>query len=100
MYIGTARGILRIRIARATSCTPYVLSFSGRAAEIIERGKNGMVIDDPSDPRQVAESINHLLDPAIRQSMGPRARELAERFTLERNAGEMIKLYKELAEKK
>jgi len=75
---------------------PIVTSRNSGAAEILEHGKNGMVVKNPSDPKEIAENINQLFDPAVRESMGQNARSLAENFTQESNLQEMIKLYREV----
>jgi UDP-glucose:(heptosyl)LPS alpha-1,3-glucosyltransferase len=72
---------------------PVVTSRNSGAAEILEHGENGRVIENPSDPKEIAENINALFDPAVRESMGQKARSLAEKFTLENNLQEMIKVY-------
>jgi len=75
---------------------PVVTSTNSGAAEIIEHGENGRVIENPSDPKEIAENINSLFDPAVRESMGQKARSLAEKFTQERNLNEMIKVYQDV----
>ncbi len=75
---------------------PVVTSANSGAAEILEHGKNGRVVENPSDPKEIAENINALFDPAVRESMGQNARSLAEKFTQERNLQEMIKVYQKV----
>lgn len=75
---------------------PIVTSSRGGAAEIIERRENGMVVDDPSDPREIADHINYLMDASVRKQMGSAARRLAEKFTHEKNLEEMLKVYREV----
>jgi len=72
---------------------PILTSAHSGAAEILEHGKNGMVVENPPDPKEIAENINHLFDPAARENMGRNARLLAEKFTQEKNLHEMIKVY-------
>ena len=64
------------------------------AANIIASKKNGLIIGDPYNPKEVAEKINYLFDFSVRESMGRKARELAEEFSLERNKREMLDIYK------
>ena len=75
---------------------PIVTSAHSGVAEILENGENGMVVKNPSDPKEIADNINHLFDPAARESMGRNARVLAEKFTQGRNLDEMIKVYQEV----
>ena len=75
---------------------PVVTSAHSGAAEILECGENGMVVENPSNPKEIAENIDPLFDPAVRESMGLKARTLAKNFTQERNLLEMIKVYQEV----
>lgn len=72
---------------------PVVTSAHSGAAEILECGENGMVVENPSNPKEIAENIDPLFDPAVRESMGQNARTLAENFTQERNIREMMEVY-------
>jgi UDP-glucose:(heptosyl)LPS alpha-1,3-glucosyltransferase len=81
--------------ALASGLSIVASSHSG-AAEILEHGKNGMVIEDPSDPKEIAEHINSLFDSIARENMGRNARILAENFTQERNIKEMIAVYQKV----
>lgn len=74
---------------------PIVTSGYSGAAEILEHEKSGMVVNNPSDPKEIAEHINRLFDPTARESMGRNARLLAENFTQEINLQEMIKVYQD-----
>ncbi len=75
---------------------PVVTSVHSGAAEILEQGKSGMVVENPSDPKEIAENIDPLFDPVVRKSMGQNARSLAENFTQERNIKEMIEVYQKV----
>ncbi len=78
---------------------PVVTSAHSGAAEILEHGENGMVVEKSSDPKEIAENINLLFNPAIRENMGRRARILAEKFTQERNLEGMMGVYQEIVGK-
>ncbi|MFQ5443360.1 MAG: glycosyltransferase family 4 protein [Nitrospinales bacterium] len=81
--------------AQAASLPVVVSRFCG-AAEIIEHGHNGLVVEDPGRPREIAEKINLLFDPSLRQRMGEEARKLAENYPDKNFAEQIIGLYKEL----
>ncbi|MFQ5672952.1 MAG: glycosyltransferase family 4 protein [Nitrospinales bacterium] len=81
--------------ALATSL-PVVAGKNSGAAELIAHKQNGMVLQRPGDPKEIADHINFLFDPGIRQEMGRRARQLAEKFPRENNTREMLALYDEL----
>jgi phosphatidylinositol alpha-1,6-mannosyltransferase len=53
---------------------------SGGAAEAVEVGRTGLVVDDPGDPAQVAGALDRLLaDDGWRRQLGRAGRERAER---------------------
>ena len=58
--------------------------------------KEGIVLEEPSDAKAIANAINYLMDSKIREPMAQSARLLAEKFTQERNAAEMLKIYKNI----
>ncbi len=75
---------------------PIVASGHSGAAEILEPGENGLVVRNPADPKEIADKINTLFDPNLRESMGHKARLLAEQFTQEKNMGGMMQVYEEI----
>jgi phosphatidylinositol alpha-1,6-mannosyltransferase len=60
----------------AAACgVPQIAGDSGGAAEAVEDGVTGLVVDRPSDPTAVAAALARLLDdPALRTTMGQAAR--------------------------
>lgn len=87
-----------VHLEAMASGLPVIASGRSGAAEIIGHGENGLVVRDPSDPKEIAENINLLFDSAVREAMGEKARVLAEKFTPERNAGEMLKIYRQMSQ--
>ena len=75
---------------------PIITSRNCGAAEIITPKKEGIVLAEPSDAKAIAEAIDYLMDSKIRETMGQSARLLAEKFTQERNAAEMLNIYQKL----
>ena len=75
---------------------PIVTSAHSGAAEILEHGENGMVVENPADPKEIAEKINSLFDSTVRENMGLNARVLAENFTQESNLQAMVKIYQDV----
>ena len=53
-------------------------------------------MEEPSDARAIAEAIDYLMNFKVREPMTQSARLLAEKFTQERNASEMLKVYEKL----
>jgi len=63
----------------AAAGVPQVAGDSGGAAEAVEHGITGLVVDEPGDPGAVAVAIRRLLvDPDLRRRMGRDARARAE----------------------
>ena len=75
---------------------PVITTAKSGAAEIITPQVNGFVVEEPSDIEEIVRSIRILLDDETRKKMGREARKLAERFPLEKNAGEILDLYREV----
>ena len=84
--------------ALATGLPVITTRYCG-AADIINNKQNGLVVQDPFNPEEIAENIRSLFDPSTRETMGKNARELAEQFPLERNSREMLEIYKSLFSK-
>ena len=79
---------------------PIITSQNSGASEIITPKKEGIILEDPSDSKSIAEAIDYLMDPKNREPMMKSARSLAEKFTQQRNASEMLKIYQEFIEYK
>ena len=64
----------------AAACgVPQVAGDSGGAAEAVEHGRTGLVIDDPEDIQSVADAFEALLDDdELRAAMAARSRERVE----------------------
>ena len=75
---------------------PIITSRKSGVAEIITSNKEGIILADPSDSKAIAVAIDYLIEPKIREQMGRSARMLAEKFTQERNAKNMLKIYQDL----
>jgi UDP-glucose:(heptosyl)LPS alpha-1,3-glucosyltransferase len=75
---------------------PVITSRHCGAADIIQHGLNGLIVENPESPKEIADNINNLFDPALRQSMSQKAQTLAEKFSLETNTLAMLKIYQEL----
>jgi len=75
---------------------PIITSRNCGIAEIITPQKEGMILEEPADSKAMAEAIDYLMSSKTREPMGQSARLLAEKFTQERNASEMMQIYKTL----
>jgi len=79
---------------------PDVVSKCAGAAELIEDGKEGMLLDNPKSPEEIAEKINYLIDNNLFRKMGKAARAKAETFTWDRTTRQMLSVLEEAAEMK
>jgi glycosyltransferase involved in cell wall biosynthesis len=86
-----------VLIEAAAAGLPVVASDVGGVSEIVDDGVTGLLIP-PRDPSALAEAIRLLLsDPAQMAQMGGRAREIvASKFTLSRQANDLIELYENI----
>jgi glycosyltransferase involved in cell wall biosynthesis len=89
-----AEGVPRVLIEAAASSRPIVTTDTPGCREIVRHGENGMLVPVRS-PEAVAAAIEALLrDPARRQAMGRRGRELVrDRFSEETVIGATLALY-------
>jgi UDP-glucose:(heptosyl)LPS alpha-1,3-glucosyltransferase len=76
---------------------PVIASAFDGAAELMNTATEGIVLEDPGDAGELAEAMAVMLDPAVRERMGGRARELAERHPQTASFEEIERLYLEAA---
>lgn len=57
---------------------PVITSRANGTSELIEDGRDGFILDDPTDPGAIAKAILAVGDPAVRERMGGAARRRAE----------------------
>ena len=63
----------------ASSGIPQIAGKSGGSSDAVSNNETGFIIDDPRDPRQLAESIETLLQDSTRlELMGSNARKRVE----------------------
>jgi glycosyltransferase involved in cell wall biosynthesis len=80
------------------SRTPIVAAAAGGPLELVEHGRNGLLVP-PGDADALAATLDRLLrDPDERRRLGRAGREHVERnFSLERDARRLEELYRRLA---
>jgi UDP-glucose:(heptosyl)LPS alpha-1,3-glucosyltransferase len=85
--------------AEAMACgLPVITSRKNGGSEIITHGCDGLILEDPTDSRGLADMIRDLLDDAsLRNRLGAAAAETARGFTWERNAAQMRNLFEKAA---
>ena len=77
---------------------PCVFSSRSGAAEIITDGKEGFVLDDPTDADEIARLLCLCMDEEKAAAMGAAARALSLKFTWRANADATERLYREIIE--
>jgi UDP-glucose:(heptosyl)LPS alpha-1,3-glucosyltransferase len=83
-------------IAEAMACgLPVVASAVAGAAELIEDGVSGILVEDPEDAAAFARALDRVLaDGAARRSMGAAARAAVASLTWERVAEQTLAVYR------
>jgi glycosyltransferase involved in cell wall biosynthesis len=75
---------------------PVVVSRQAGVSELLTHGVDGFVLEDPTDPQKLAELIRRVYqNEDLRRNLGARAEETAQRYTWQRNAEEMKKVFEE-----
>ncbi len=79
---------------------PVITTINSGAAEIIENGKSGFVVSEPEDTKAIADAMTELQNQDVRERMSKEARGVAEQFTFERHATEIMQLYSDIIKDK
>jgi UDP-glucose:(heptosyl)LPS alpha-1,3-glucosyltransferase len=79
---------------------PVVTTRVNGASEMLTEGRDGFILDDPTDAAALCERLRPLVDPGVRERMGSAARHTALRFPLERNCDEIIRAYEATIERR
>ncbi|HOO17298.1 MAG: glycosyltransferase family 4 protein [Phycisphaerae bacterium] len=75
---------------------PVVTTRWNGAAEVLEPGKHGAVIETPADTAALAAAIAEALDPAVRCACRADAPRLRALVSMERHARQLLALYEEI----
>lgn len=76
---------------------PVVVSARVGAKDIVEEGINGFVASNPEDADAVAEILSVMADPGVRARFGGEAQRTASRYTWDRTAEEVARVYDAVA---
>lgn len=79
---------------------PVITTFYNGVSELMTEGRQGFLLGKPADVAGLAHAMGDLLDRESRTRMGVAARALAMEHTLERQTGEFLDLYKEIAQQR
>ena len=85
-----------VHLEALASGLPVIASKYSGVAELISHKMNGMILEDPGNPKEIAKHINYLSEPKTRAVMGRQGRRLAEDFSIQKNTEKMLRLYKNL----
>lgn len=85
-------------VLEALGCgRPVITTRFNGASELMEDGREGLLLDSPADVDRLAEAMRRLLDPAVRRPMCVAARATAEQHSLDRNFQEMMAVFERAA---
>ena len=78
-------------VLEALACgRPVITTRFNGAAELMEDGREGFLLDAPDQIDRLAEAMKRLLDPALRARLGAAARLAVEPYSIQRNFREMM----------
>ncbi|HUU30562.1 MAG TPA: glycosyltransferase family 4 protein [Phycisphaerae bacterium] len=78
-------------VLEALACgRPVITTRFNGAAELMEDGREGFLLDAPDQTDRLAEAMKRLLDPALRARLGAAARLAVEPYSIQRNFREMM----------
>lgn len=103
VYVGPSlEDAYGLPILEAMACgLPVIASSRAGASEIIVHGKNGMILQDPQDPLELARLLRELYsNPDLRERLGREARQTAEQQSWDRNAAQTWELLQNAAASK
>jgi UDP-glucose:(heptosyl)LPS alpha-1,3-glucosyltransferase len=75
---------------------PVISTVFNGACEIMENGRHGFVLPDPSDIPALAEAMRQLLDPAARQAMSQACLALRPRLAYGHHLDELVGIYERM----
>jgi UDP-glucose:(heptosyl)LPS alpha-1,3-glucosyltransferase len=75
---------------------PVITSKYNGAMEIMNHGEEGFVLSDPSSKEEIAIRMEAFLERDFLHQASRKARNLAEAYSIERNAMEVIDLYRDV----
>lgn len=88
-------------VLEALACgRPVVTTRFNGASELMEDGREGMILETPAEIDRLRDALARLLNADTRQRMGTAARKTAERHTIEKNFEEMMAVFNVAAARK
>ncbi len=90
----------RVVLEALVSGLPPVTTRYNGAAEVIQDGTHGYVIDSPESVEDLTESIRRLADPDHRTACGREGKKLKEPLSMDRHVEEMLGVYREILDRR
>lgn len=88
-------------VPEAMSCgLPVITTRYNGASELMTPPREGFLIDDPHNHRELAGAIAHFFDPARRQACGQAGRKTASQWTFEHHYRQMLEVFSEARERR
>jgi len=88
-------------VLEALACgRPVITTRLNGASELMEDGREGLLLDSPAEVDRLADAMQRLLARGRRTAMGLAARWTAEQHSLERNFREMMTVFERALERK
>jgi UDP-glucose:(heptosyl)LPS alpha-1,3-glucosyltransferase len=88
-------------VLEALACgRPVITTRLNGASELMEDGREGLVLDTPAEVERLADAMSRLMDGDRRAAMGRAARETAEQHSLERNFRQMMAVFEQAVARK
>lgn len=79
---------------------PIIISKLAGSAEIIKNGHEGLLLNNPTDPKEITEKINLLVNNKdLRKQMGENAYKTAQKYSWTKVAKQILEVYKEVLNK-
>jgi UDP-glucose:(heptosyl)LPS alpha-1,3-glucosyltransferase len=89
-----------VTLEASASGLPVITSRFNGAAELMTDGKEGSLLDDPSNAPTLARLMERFLPLRAREELGTAGRLLAENHTFEEQTAQFVQLYEEIAVRK
>ncbi len=86
----------RVVLEAMAAGLPVITTRYNGASERVTDGREGYVIDSPSDTGSLADRIARLADPDHRRQCGASALAAVGQFTMARHAAEVVRLYEDI----
>jgi len=84
----------------AAAGLPVITTRLNGVAELLDDGRDSLLISDPADDCTLAEHLRRLFDPDLRRRLGSAARDTALRHPFTGNVDQLLALYHEIASRR